>query len=71
MIKSFRHKGLKVFYETGSPRGIAPAHAARLARMLAMLDRAMSPDELDIPGWRLHALHGKLEGFWSLTVSGN
>ena len=71
MIKSFHHKGLRVFYETGSTRGITAAHAKRLARMLSLMDNACAPDELDIPGWRLHALHGKLQGFWSLTVSGN
>lgn len=71
MIKSFRHKGLKVFFETGSSRGINASHAKRLARMLSYLDRAATPDALDIPGWRLHPLQGKLFGFWSLTVDGN
>jgi toxin HigB-1 len=71
MIISFRHKGLRVFYETGSTRGIRADHAKRLARMLPALDRAQVPDDLDIPGWRLHPLSGELQGFWSLTVSGN
>lgn len=71
MIKSFRHKGLKVFFETGLSRGINASHAKRLARMLSYLDRASNPDELDIPGWRLHTLQGKLFGFWSLMVDGN
>ncbi|WP_051781252.1 type II toxin-antitoxin system RelE/ParE family toxin [Janthinobacterium agaricidamnosum] len=56
---------------TGSSRGVNADHAKRLARMLAFLDRASTPAELDIPGWRLHPLHGELAGFWSLTVSGN
>lgn len=71
MIKSFQHKGLKVFYETGSTRGINAAHAKRLARILAFMDRATTHEDLEIPGWRLHRLQGKLEGFWSLTVNGN
>lgn len=71
MIISFQHKGLKVFYESGSTRGIRADHAKRLARMLPVLDRAQAPDDLDVPGWRLHPLSGKLQGFWSLTVSGN
>ncbi|WP_093556924.1 type II toxin-antitoxin system RelE/ParE family toxin [Pseudoduganella namucuonensis] len=71
MIKSFRHKGLQAFFETGSTKGILPAHAKRLARMLLFIARARAPDELDIPGWRLHPLHGRLQGWWSLTVTGN
>ncbi|MFC1776078.1 type II toxin-antitoxin system RelE/ParE family toxin [Pseudomonadota bacterium] len=37
MIKSFRHKGLKRFYETGSRAGIQSSHVSRLARQLARL----------------------------------
>ena len=37
MIKSFAHKGLKEFYETGSKKGIQPEHAPKLARMLDYL----------------------------------
>lgn len=70
-IKSFRHKGLRLLHETGSTRGVQPAHAKRLARMLAFMDRAQTPAELDLPGWRLHSLQGQRTGFWSLTVSGN
>ncbi|MHC1549353.1 type II toxin-antitoxin system RelE/ParE family toxin [Phyllobacterium sp. K27] len=71
MIRSFRHKGLKVFFETGSTRGINAAHVKRLSRMLAFLDRASVPDDLSIPGWRLHRLQGSLDGYWSISVSGN
>ncbi|QND52984.1 Killer protein [Phyllobacterium sp. 628] len=71
MIRSFRHKGLKLFYESGSTRGINAAHSKRLSRMLAFLDRATGPDDMNIPGWRLHILHGELQGFWSITVNGN
>jgi len=34
MIKSFKHKGLQVFFETGSKKGIIPEHADKLARIL-------------------------------------
>lgn len=71
MIKSFRHKGLRTFHETGSTRGIQPAHAQRLARLLSFMDNAHAPDDLDVPGWRLHRLQGQPTGFWSLTVNGN
>ena len=71
MIKSFQRKGLRGFYETGSTRGIRADHAKRLSRMLQFMDRAMAPDDLDLPGWRLHPLRGELAEFWSLSVSGN
>ncbi|ALI02131.1 Killer protein [Pseudomonas sp. FW306-02-F02-AA] len=71
MIKSFQHKGLRGFYETGSTRGIRTDHAKRLARMLPFMDRALSPGDLDLPGWRLHPLKGDLQTYWSLNVSGN
>ena len=71
MIKSFQHKGLRIFYETGSTRGIRADHEKRLARMLQFMDRAQFPNDLDIPGWRLHPLRGERVQYWSLSVSGN
>lgn len=71
MIISFQHKGLRLYYETGSTKGIRADHAKRLARMLTFMDRAAASGDLDLPGWRLHLLKGDLAGFWSLTVSGN
>ena len=71
MIKSFQHKGLKVFYETGSTRGIRADHAKRLKRILAVLEQAQSPDDADMPGFRLHLLKGDLAEYWAITVSGN
>lgn len=71
MIVSFRHKGLQTLYEKGSRRGIHPEHAAKLIRMLSLLDVASAPDDLALPGYRLHILTGALEDHWSLRVTGN
>lgn len=71
MIVSFRHKGLELLYETGSKKGVQPAHAPKLLRILALLDVAREPDDVSIPGFRLHALRGDLSGYWSLWVNGN
>lgn len=71
MIIGFRHKGLKVFYETGSTRGIQAAHEEKLAMILAILDAASEPQCLNLPGLRLHPLKGKLKGHWSVLVNGN
>lgn len=71
MLSSFRHKGLKRFYDTGSTAGIQPAHAKRLRLQLAALDTAISIQDMDIPGFHLHPLKGQRKGIWSISVSGN
>ena len=71
MIKSFRHKGLKRLYETGKPLGVQTTHASRLRMQLLALDTAHEIDDMDIPGFKLHLLKGKLKGRWSISVSGN
>ena len=71
MIVSFRHKGLRKFYETSSLAGIQPMHARRLQMQLAALDTAVNMDDLDLPGFRLHPLIGKEAGRWSIWVNGN
>ncbi len=71
MIKSFQHKGLKSFFENGSKAGIQAAHAEKLRRQLFALDNSTSPADMAAPGWRLHQLAGKYDGFWSITVNGN
>lgn len=71
MIRSFRHKGLEAFFRTGTKAGIQPAHADKLRRQLSALEFARRPDDMNAPGWRLHALKGELRGFHSVTVNGN
>ncbi len=71
MIKSFRHKGLQAFFEKGSKAGMQPHQAEKLSRQLAALNQAAMPEQMDIPGWRLHALSGGLNGHWSVWVNGN
>lgn len=71
MILSFRHKGLRRFYETGHAAGIQAAHAARLRMVLAALDTALTIEDMDLPGFRLHALKGIKPKRWSVTINGN
>ena len=71
MIKSFKHKGLEKFYESGSSRGIQANHAKKLRMQLAALDTAQSIDDMDVPGYRLHQLTGDRRGIWSSTVNAN
>lgn len=71
MIRSFRHGGIKAFFQTGSKAGIQPAHAKRLRLQLTRLNASNGPSDMDSPGWRLHPLKGGLAGHWPVDVSGN
>ena len=71
MIIAFKHKGLRAFHESGSTRGIRPDHAAKLRRILGLLDVAIAPADVDLPGLRLHSLKGNRSGYWSVWVNGN
>ena len=71
MIKSFRHKGLKKLYDTGSQQGVKPEHVKRLRLILARLDASQSPQDMDLPGLNLHPLKGDYKSFWAVSVSGN
>ena len=72
MIKTFQHKGLRAFFETGSTAGIQAIHAPRLGRMLRRLNEADSPQGMNLPGWGFHALKGKnFKGHFAVRVSGN
>jgi proteic killer suppression protein len=71
MIMSFRQKGLRKFFDTGCTSGIQATHAKRLRMQLAALDTAQAVEDMDIPGFRLHPLKGKMRGRWSITVNGN
>ncbi|WP_087506806.1 type II toxin-antitoxin system RelE/ParE family toxin [Neiella marina] len=71
MIKSFKHKGLKKLFETGSKAGIQAKHERRLRMQLAAIDTATVIDDVDLPGFKLHPLKGERSGIWSITVSGN
>ena len=71
MIKSFKHKGLKLFYNAGSTAKIQSQHQRRLRIQLLALDSAQLIDDMDLPGFNLHMLKGDRAGQWSISVSGN
>lgn len=71
MIKSFRHKGLQAFFETGGKAGIQAQHETRLRMQLGRLHAATGPEDMDLPNWRLHPLKGQLQGHWAVWVDRN
>jgi toxin HigB-1 len=71
VILSIRHKGLKRLYEDDDSRGVHGDHVEKLRDILARLDAAASPADMDLPGFRLHPLKAELRGFWAVTVRAN
>lgn len=70
-IKSFKHKGLERFFREGSKAGVQPKHDRRLRLQLGRLDAARSAADMDLPGWKWHALKGDLKGHWAVFVEKN
>lgn len=71
MIRKIRHKGLRTLYHEDSAAKVNPDHAAKLRRILAVLDAASRPEDADLPGYRLHSLKGEYDGYYAVRVSGN
>ena len=71
MVQSWRHKGLKLFYETGDKRKIQPKHAEKLSLLLFQLANAIKPDDMNIPGNGFHKLTGDFKGFYAVKVNAN
>lgn len=71
MIISFKHKGLEVFFHTGSLAGIQPIHRQRLREVLTVLNVAKAPEDLQRPSWRTHRLKGDRNGFYAIWVQAN
>lgn len=71
MIRTFKHRGLKRLYEKGDQSHVSSELLNRIEDIIARLDIAVVPPDLDLPGYGLHQLKGKLKGYWALKVSGN
>jgi proteic killer suppression protein len=71
VIRSFRPKGLRRYFETGSTAKIQPSHARKLRLILSLLDAANDLGDMNFPGSSLHALKGEYAGFYAVSVSGN
>jgi len=71
MIEHFRHKGLKRLFQQGEAKGISPDLLEKLENILFVLSRARRPEDMNLPGFRLHRLKGDLKGFWSVIVRAN
>jgi proteic killer suppression protein len=71
VIQSFKHKGLRQLFEKGASKGIRADHIVKVENILAVLNRARRPPDMDLPAFGLHPLKGNLKDFWSVTVRAN
>ncbi len=71
MVRTFRHRGLRDLYRHGSSSKVFQGNVPRLLRILTALDQSTGPEGMDIPGFRLHSLKGRLRGHHAVSVSGN
>ena len=74
MIKSFKHKGLAELFETGRTRRVRQDLQSRCLRRLEALDQAEVLNDLNVPGFNFHGLHGvpkrysiHVNGPWCIT----
>jgi proteic killer suppression protein len=71
VIRSFKHKGLRRFYERGDRSKLPAQMMDRIEEILGLLDVAANPADLDLPQLRLHQLTGDRRGEWAVTVRAN
>ena len=71
MIRSFRYWGLRRLFLRGDRKQVRADQLNRIEDILARLNIVDRVEEIALPGYRLHPLKGDLQGFWSVTVSGN
>ncbi len=71
MIQKFKHKGLRLLFESGISSGVDAQHIMRLRKILALLETADTIEDMELPGLGLHPLKGNRKGTWAVKVSGN
>ena len=71
MIGSIRHKGLAALYYDDQPKGVKQTLVKRLRQILALLATAVTVEDMNLPGLKLHQLKGERVGFYAVSVSGN
>ena len=69
MIRSFRNRALRRYFEVGDASGLSVPNIDRIGRMLRALDAATRPEHVNLPGYYFHALRGARR--WSIRVSGD
>ena len=71
MIGTFRSKALRSLWEKHDASGVNPNALPRIRRILSILDAGEDIRDLDVPGFRFHALKGHSPRRYSMRVTGN
>ncbi len=71
MIQGFRHKGLQRLFEKNDRSKVSAQDVQKLEHILAVLNRIVKPEDMNLPGFHLHSLKGRMKSFWSVTVRAN
>jgi proteic killer suppression protein len=71
VIRSFKDKALERFFATGDERRLSVQNTRRIANILRALDDASRPEDMNLPGFRFHALVGRDRGRYAVNASGN
>jgi len=71
MIGSFKHRGLKRFFERDDPRRLPPDMVEKIRLILGELNAATVVEDLDLHSFNLHPLTGDQKEKWSMTVLAN
>jgi proteic killer suppression protein len=71
MIRSFRSRGLRRFAERGDAARLSVQNPDRIRRILLALNAAKSPEAVNVPGLRFHALKGRDRSRYAVDASGN
>lgn len=70
MIRSFRSKPLQAFWQDNDRSGVNPIWVKRVTMLLSLLDACRRPEEMNLPGMRLHRLKGNRSDY-SVNLTGN
>ena len=62
---------MELFFTKGNYKGIPAQYGSRIERMLDRLDAGQRAEDMDLPGYKFHALKGERKGEFAVSVSGN
>ena len=71
MVRVSRHRGLRELCQRGGSSQVTQGHVFKLLRILTALDQSTGPEGMNIPGFQMHPLQGRLPGCYTVSVSGN
>lgn len=71
MIKSFKSKALKLYFEKSDGRKLPADMLDKINEILTVLDFSENLNDANLPGYRFHPLKADLKGYYAITVRAN